>query len=72
MLFAQTCKYAHFLPSERDGEYCGLFSVPQRPKVTSYRVNTAVDLGWVGAPDERALFRFHDVVVGFVDRCLPS
>ena len=26
--------------------------------------------GWVGAPNERAQFRFHGAVVGFVDRCL--
>ena len=26
--------------------------------------------GRVGAPDERDPFRFHDAVVGFVDRCL--
>ena len=26
--------------------------------------------GWVGAPNERAPFRFHDAVIGFVDRCL--
>ena len=25
---------------------------------------------WVGAPNERAPFRFHGAVVGFVDRCL--
>ena len=32
-------------------------------------VNT-VTRGWVGALNERAPFRFHGVVVGFVDRCL--
>ena len=26
--------------------------------------------GWVGDPNERAPFRFHDAVVGFVDRCM--
>ena len=30
-------------------------------------VNT-VTRGWVGAPNERAPFRFHGAVVGFVDR----
>ena len=29
-----------------------------------------VTRGWVGAPNERAPFRFHGAVVGFVDRCL--
>ena len=28
--------------------------------------------GWVGAPNERAPFRFHGAVVGFVDRCLSK
>ena len=41
----------------------------RRPlRIIGRRLNT-VTLGWVGAPDERALFRFHDSVVGFVDRC---
>ena len=39
------------------------------PYVTGYCVNT-VTLGWVGAPNERTPFKFHDAVVGFVDRCL--
>ena len=29
-----------------------------------------VTRGWVGATNERAPFRFHGAVVGFVDRCL--
>ena len=39
------------------------------PRITCRGVNT-VTRGWVGAPNERAPFRFHGAVVGFVDRCL--
>ena len=39
------------------------------PRITGRFVNT-VTRGWVGAPDERAPFRFHGAVAGFVDRCL--
>ena len=39
------------------------------PPITGRFVNT-VTRGWVGAPDERAPFRFHGAVAGFVDRCL--
>ena len=39
------------------------------PRITGRTVNT-VTRGWVGAPNERAPFRIHDAVVGFVDRCL--
>ena len=39
------------------------------PHITGVRVN-AVTLGWIGAPNERARFRFYDAVVGFFDRCL--
>ena len=39
------------------------------PRVTGRFVNT-VTRGWVGVPNERAPFRFHGAVVGFVDRCL--
>ena len=39
------------------------------PPITSRFVKT-VTRGWVGAPNERAPFRFHGAVVGFVDRCL--
>ena len=48
-----------------------LYQTPgQRPPcITGHFVN-AVTRGWVGAPSERAPFRIHDVVVGFVDRCL--
>ena len=41
------------------------------PPITGRFVNT-VTRGWVGAPNERALFIFHGAVVGFVDRCLSS
>ena len=39
------------------------------PPITGHFVNT-VTRGWVGAPNERAPFRFHGAVVGLVDRCL--
>ena len=38
-------------------------------KITGRRVNT-VTRGWAGARNERAQFRLHGAVVGFVDRCL--
>ena len=42
----------------------------RRPtRITGHVVNT-VTRGWVGAPNERAPFRFHGAVVGFVDRCI--
>ena len=49
-----------------------LYQTPGRrpPRIISRFVNT-VTRGWVGAPHERAPFRFHGAVVGFVDRC-PS
>ena len=48
-----------------------LYQTPGRrpPRITGRFVNT-VTRGWVGAPNERAPFRFHGAVVGFVDRCL--
>ena len=48
-----------------------LYPTPgRRPLPTTGRfVNTATR-GWVGASNERAPFRFHGAVVGFVDRCL--
>ena len=39
------------------------------PHITGLRVNS-VTLGWVGAPNERAPFRFHDAIADFADRCL--
>ena len=41
------------------------------PPITGRFVNTVIR-AWVGAPNERAPFRFHDAVVGFVDRCLSK
>ena len=48
-----------------------MYQTPGRrpPPITGRFVNT-VTRGWVGAPDERAPFRFHGAVVGFVDRFL--
>ena len=41
------------------------------PHITGRVVNT-VTRRWVGAPNERAPFRFHGAIVGFVDRCLSG
>ena len=48
-----------------------LYHTPGRrpPPITGRFVNTSTR-GWVGAPNERAPFRFHGAVVGFVGRCL--
>ena len=50
-----------------------LYQTPGRrsPRITGCFVNT-VTRGWVGAPNERAPFRFRGAVVGLVDRCLSS
>ena len=50
-----------------------LYQTPGRrpPRITGRFVNT-VTKGWVGAPNERAQFRFHGAVVGFVNRCLAK
>ena len=40
-----------------------------RDSITGRFVNT-VTRGWVGAPNERAPFRFYGTFVGFVDRCV--
>ena len=72
-----------FLQSETDLFFCPLFSIHQRPNVVHQtlgrrppritgRVVNIATRGWVGAPNERAPFRFHDAVVGFVDRCLSK
>ena len=39
------------------------------PHITGLHVST-VTLGWVGAPNERSPFRFHDAIADFPDRCL--
>ena len=46
-----------------------LYQTPDRrpPPITGRCVNT-VTRGWVGAPNERAPFRFHGAVVGFYIR----
>ena len=41
------------------------------PRITGRVVNTVIR-GWVGAPNERAPFRLHDAVVGFVNRRLSK
>ena len=48
-----------------------LYQTPGRrpPPITGRFINT-VTRGWVGAPNERAPFRFHGAVLGFVHRCL--
>ena len=50
-----------------------LYQIPGRrpPRILGRFVKT-VTRGWVGAPNERAPFRFHGAVVGFVDRCLSK
>ena len=69
------------MPSERDREFLSPVFYTAAPKCVlsdawlapaAYHrsfVNT-VTRGWVGAPNERAPFRFHGAVVGFVNRCL--
>ena len=44
----------------------------RRPPRISGRVVSPVTRGWVEAPNERAPFRIHDAVVGFVGRCLSG
>ena len=48
-----------------------LYQTPGRrpPPINGHFANT-VTRGWIGASNERAPFRFHGAVVGFVDRCL--
>ena len=50
-----------------------LTQMPDRrpPRITGRVVNTVVR-EWVGAPNERAPFSFHDSAAGFVDRCLSG
>ena len=38
------------------------------PHITGLRVNS-VTLGWVGAPNERALFKVNGAIDFFADRC---
>ena len=71
-----------FLPSERDREFLSPVFYTAAPKCVCIKrlagarhlspvvfVNT-VTRGWVGAPNERAPFRFHGAVLGFVDGSL--
>ena len=45
-----------------------LYQTPgQRPPRITGRVVNTVTRRWVGAPNERTLFRIHDAVVDFVD-----
>ena len=75
-------KMSVFCHRRRIEIFCHLFSIPQRPNVcfsrhlpgarhiiTGLRVSS-VTLGWVGAPNERAPFKFHDAIAAFADRCL--
>ena len=60
--------------------FCRLFSTHQWPNVfvsdawpapaMYHRPWCQLTRAWVGAPNERTSFRYHDVVVDFVDRCL--
>ena len=72
----------HFLPSEMDRAFFVirfLYASGQmfflrrlagaRHIITGLRVSS-VTLGWVGAPNERAPFRFRDAIAVFADRCL--
>ena len=54
-------------------QMCCLYQTPGRrpPPITGRFVNTMAR-EWVGAPNERASFRFHGAVVGFVDRWLSK
>ena len=60
--------------------FCRLFSTQQhlyqtpglRPPRTAGRFVNTVTRGWVAAPNERAPFRFHGTVVGFVDHVCPG
>ena len=51
-------------------QMCWYLTTGRRPPRITRRVMNTVTRGWVGAPNERAPFRFHDAVVGFADRCL--
>ena len=59
---------ARFLHSS--AQMCLYQTSGRRPSPITGRLMNTVTKGWVGAPNERAPFRFHGAVVGFVDRCL--
>ena len=80
-LLSQTSKKAFFSIGEGSRNFvsCFLHSSAQmclyhapgrRPPPITGRFGNTVTRGWVGAPNERAPFRFLGAVVGFVDRCL--
>ena len=56
--------------SHSSAQMCLDQTLGRRPPRISGRFVNTVTRGWVGAPNERAPFRFHGAVVGFVDRCL--
>ena len=69
------------MPSERDREFlspvfytaalkCVLSDAWLAPAAYHRSFVNTVTRGWVGAPNERAPFRFHGAVVGFVGRSL--
>ena len=73
----KTEKLSIFCHRRRIEIFCHLFShhwpnvssqAPGRrpPHITGLRVNS-VTLEWIGAPDERAPFRFHDAIAVFAD-----
>ena len=77
-------KPCNFLPSEREREILSPVFCTAAPKcvcirrlagarhlyITDRFVNNVTRGWWVRAPNERAPFRFHRAVVGFVHRCL--
>ena len=76
-------RMVYFLPSERGRDFvvvCLLQTIVKHffckppgqptPRITDRGVST-VTQGWVGDYNQRVPFRFHDGVVGFVDRRLP-
>ena len=61
-----------FCFSHASAQMCFYQTPGRRPaRVTGRVVNTGTG-GWVGALNERTPLRFHDAVVGFVDRCLSK
>ena len=83
-VFYPHLKKYYFLPLDTDREILSsvlcrpavnsfsLYAWPAPATITGHCVNTWPYVAWVGAPNERTPFRFHDAVVGFVDRCLSK
>ena len=66
-----TTRTVCFPPTAR-GQVFSYQTPGRRPtRITGHVVNT-VTRGWVGAPNECSPLKPHDVVVGFVDRCLSG